>query len=67
MSSPASHHIYEQFEHTPLWRALAAALRDLESSRELSVATSPHYVVGYLCQELAAKGVAANGALEPER
>jgi hypothetical protein len=59
----ASHHVYEQFENTPLWRALAKALKDLETSRELTLDTAPHYVIGYLCQELAAKHMIAAPSL----
>lgn len=50
------------FQHTPLWRAIAKALADLEASGELVVETAPEYVVGYLCQELAAKRVVTDEA-----
>ncbi len=67
MSPPQTHVIYEQYEGTPLWRALEGALADLEASREVSVGTAPHYVLGYLCQELAAKWVVTGAALTRDR
>ena len=63
MTVPQSHQIYEQYEGTPLWRALERAIGDLEASREITVGTAPRYVLGYLCQELAAKDVVTGGAL----
>ncbi len=47
MSPPHTHAIYEQYEGTPLWRALQGALADLEASREARVGTAPHHVLGY--------------------
>ena len=61
------HQVYEQYEGTPLWRALEAAMAQLEESREVAVATAPHYVLGYLCQELAAKYVVTGDALTRDR
>ena len=58
---------YAQYEGTPLWRALSGALTDLESSGEVHVRTAPDYVVGYLCQELAAKWIVASSALTRDR
>lgn len=63
MSKPADARIYQQYEGTPLWAAIAGALADLEASRELVVGTAPHYVIGFLCQELAAKRVVDGDAL----
>ena len=57
---------YPQYEHTPLWHALASAIAELEATRELSVATAPDYIIGYLCRELAAKGVVTANALARE-
>ena len=56
-------HTYAQYRDTPLWRAVAGIVRDLEASREITVETAPDYVIGYLCRELAAKGVATPAAL----
>lgn len=58
--------IYGEFQGTPLWTALAQALADLTASREVAVATAPHYVIGYLCQELAARRVVDAAALRPD-
>ncbi len=58
---------YAQYVGTPLWRALAGALADLEASGELKVETAPDYVIGHLCQELAAKWVVASAALTQDR
>ena len=60
-------HSFAQYRGTPLWRALAGALRELESTGEVKLETAPDYVIGYLCQELAAKWVVASVALTPER
>jgi hypothetical protein len=67
MTSPQTHKIHEQYEGTPLWRALEAALDDLMASREVTIATAPRYVLGYLCQELAAKWVVTGAALTRDR
>lgn len=66
-AAPRPHAVYEQYERTPLWRALAGALAELEASREVTVGTAPRYVLGYLCQELAAKWVVTGDALTPDR
>lgn len=60
---------YDQFRHTPLWRAVADIVQRLESSGELKVETAPEYVVGFVCQELAAKWVVAADSLrrDPQR
>lgn len=58
---------YEQYVGTPLWRALSGALADLQASGEIKVETAPDYVVGYLCQELAAKWIVASSALTRDR
>jgi hypothetical protein len=67
MTTPQTHKIYEQYEGTPLWRALETALAQLEASREIDVGTAPRYVLGYLCQELAAKWVVTGAALTRDR
>jgi len=58
---------YAEYIDTPLWRALASALTDLEASHEITIDTGRDYVIGYLCQELAAKWVVASAALTPGR
>lgn len=67
MTTPQTHHVYEQYEGTPLWRALEGALSDLEASREVTLGTARHYVLGFLCQELAAKWVVTGAALTRDR
>jgi hypothetical protein len=59
--------MYDEFMGTPLWRALAAIVAELEASREIKVATAPDYVIGYLCRELAAKSIVAPAALGRDR
>ena len=67
MTTPQHHRVYEQYEGTPLWRALETALAELQASREITFGTAPHYVLGYLCQELAAKWVVTGDALTRSR
>lgn len=59
--------LYAEYRGTPLWRALADALSELEATGEVKVETAPDYVIGYLCQELAVKWVVASSALTRER
>ena len=59
--------MYEQYEGTPLWRALAGALTELEANGDVKVQTAPDYVIGYLCQEMAAKWIVASSALTRDR
>jgi hypothetical protein len=58
---------YDEYRGTPLWRAVAGIVADLEASREISVGTAPEYVIGYLCRELAAKALVAPEALGENR
>jgi hypothetical protein len=58
---------FQEFRDTPLWRALADTIAELEANREVKLETAPDYVIGYLCQELAAKWVIASSALTRER
>ena len=46
---------FDEYRDTPLWAALEATVTELIATRELVVNTAPDYVIGYLCQELAAK------------
>ena len=54
---------YEEYRDTPLWRALADVLGELEANREIKMETAPDYVIGYMCRELSAKWVIASAAL----
>ena len=58
---------FDEYRDTPLWRALAATLGELEASGEIRIETAPDYVIGYLCRELAAKWVIASVALTRDR
>jgi hypothetical protein len=58
---------YDEYRNTPLWRAVAAVVADLEASREIKIETAPDYVIGYMCRELAAKWVVASAALSRDR
>jgi hypothetical protein len=54
---------FDEYRNTALWRAIAGILTDLEASSEIRIETAPDYVIGYMCQELAAKWVIASVAL----
>jgi hypothetical protein len=53
---------FEEYKDTPLWRVVAAALAELETTREIAVATAPEYVIGYLCERLVAGRIATPAA-----
>ena len=53
-----------QFQHTPLWAAVANTLAELQATGELRIDTEVNYVIDYLCRELAAKQVVAPAAIE---
>lgn len=57
---------FAEYRDTPLWHTVAAALAELEASREITVATAPEYVIGYLCQQLVIRQAVAPTALEDE-
>lgn len=57
---------FEEYKDTPLWRVVAAAVAELEATREIIVATAPDYVVGHLCQRLVAARAVAETALAYE-
>ena len=46
-------HPYTEFEGTALWKAVDAALTELEQNRDVKLSTAREYVVGYLCQQIA--------------
>jgi hypothetical protein len=54
---------FAEYRDTPLWRVVAAAVTELEATREIAVATAPEYVIGYLCQQLARGRAIAPAAL----
>ena len=55
-------HAFDEYKDTPLWRLLAAAVAELEATREIRVATAPDYVVGYLCERLVAARLTTEAA-----
>ena len=59
-------HQFDEYKDTPLWRVVAAAVAELQATREIAVATAPDYVIGYLCQQLVAGRIAAESALTYE-
>ena len=59
----APRHPYTEYEGTPLWRAAKKALGDLEENEDLRITEWHQYVVGYLCKQLARKGVVTARAI----
>jgi hypothetical protein len=59
-------HSFDEYKDTPLWRVVAAAVAELESTQEIAVATAPDYVIGYLCRQLVVGRIAADSALAYE-
>ena len=57
---------FAEYRDTPLWHVVAAAVAELEATKEIAVATAPEYVVGYLCAQLVRRGAAAPEALRDE-
>lgn len=56
-------HPYRDLENSPAWNAIATAIGELESNRDLQLTTDLAYVVGHLCQQLAAKGILVETSL----
>jgi len=44
-----------EFRNSVLWTAVDGIITELKASGEVSINTSPSYVIAYICQELAAK------------
>ena len=59
-------HSFDQYKETPLWRVVAAAVAELEATREITVSTAPDYVIGHLCQQLVAGRLTSETALTYE-
>jgi hypothetical protein len=57
-------HPYVEFENTPLWRAVKKALRDMEDNQDLAINEWHQYVVGYVCRQLAVRGVVTPQAVQ---
>lgn len=54
---------YEEYRRTCLWHAVELAVQELKTTREIALATSDDYVVGFLCQELTAQGLISPAGL----
>lgn len=54
---------FAEYRDTPLWHVVAAAVTELEATKEITVATAPDYVIGYLCQRLVDGRAVATDAL----
>jgi hypothetical protein len=57
---------FAEYQDTPLWRTVAAAVSELEASCEITIATAPEYVIGYLCQQLVVRNTIASEALSDD-
>jgi hypothetical protein len=53
---------FSEYRNTTLWTAIERILKELGASGELSINTSPEYVIGYLCRELEAKKLVLPGS-----
>ena len=51
-----------QYQHTPLWAAVANTIAELQATGEVQVDTDIEYVIDYLCRELVAKNVVTPAA-----
>lgn len=67
VNAHARERAFPEFRDTPLWAAAASVFAELEATGEVRIDTGPDYVIGYLCRELAAKGVVDARALTPRR
>ena len=57
---------FDEYRESALWTAVEETLLELIATREIAINTAPAYVIGYLCQQLRAKGVISSRGLEPE-
>lgn len=57
---------FDEYRESALWTAVEEVLLELIATREITINTAPAYVVGYLCQQLGAKGVISSRGLEPK-
>jgi hypothetical protein len=53
-----------QYEHTPLWAAVASTIAELQATGEVRIDTEMDYVIDYLCRELVAKQVVTPAAVD---
>ena len=57
---------FDEYRDSALWTAIAETLLELSTTREIALNTAPAYVIGYLCQQLRAKGLISSRGLEPK-
>jgi len=48
------HHAYKDFEGTPLWKTIDAAITRLVENGDIEELTAREFIVGYLCKVYAA-------------
>jgi hypothetical protein len=53
-----------QFQHTPLWAAVATTIAELQATGEVRIDTETDYVIDYVCRELVAKHVVTAAAAD---
>ncbi len=46
-------HPYIEFEGTPLWLTVKKTISNLKKNQDLKLTTCNHYVVGYICKQIA--------------
>ena len=49
-------HPYENFEGTPMWKAVDRAIKALLRNRDIQLTTHREYVVGYICKQINSRG-----------
>jgi hypothetical protein len=59
-------HPYTEFEQTRLWQAIDSVIIELERNQDVELSTAREYVIGYLCQQLAARQVVTPASLANE-
>jgi hypothetical protein len=59
-------HPYKHLEGTALWKAVEAALGELEENRDVKLTTSRQQVVGYFCQRLVAQKLVVDSSVLKE-
>jgi hypothetical protein len=59
-------HPNSEYEQTQLWKTIDTAISTLEQNRDLELTTAREYVIGYLCQQLAARQVVTPASLARE-
>jgi hypothetical protein len=53
---------YKEYPDTDLWKKVDHVLTELEQNQDIEITTAREYVIGYLCQELAAESVGKQAA-----